>query len=88
MASLRRLMSAFNLAAKPSCPSCGEWTTWIVDEHWTVPIERPRGTPPRDDAHETFDRDPSTLVLVCEKCGFIRMHARDVLERIDVGPAE
>ena len=30
--ALARLMGNFNRRAKPECPSCGSWTTWITDD--------------------------------------------------------
>jgi ribosomal protein S27AE len=55
-------MAAFQRRARPECPSCGEWTTWITD-----------------DPAATATVADGALALVCERCGFVRIHSAAVL---------
>jgi hypothetical protein len=66
--ALARLMGSFNRLAKPECPSCGRWTTWITDDPAATRIAA-------DDV----------LALVCEKCGFIRLHSIGALSAAGEG---
>jgi hypothetical protein len=79
MADRDELLAAFNRTSRPECPSCVEWTTWIVRD-WT---SRLQPTVKRQDT--SADEDPfwdgiEVVVLVCERCGFVRMHSTAVLD--------
>jgi hypothetical protein len=81
LTAIRDLKASFNRKARPECPSCGQWTPWILDDDWVVEL-RPAESAPRV---QRSDDDPfvdgiKTIAMVCEKCGFVRLHAVAVLD--------
>ena len=67
---LDKLGEAVNKSgARLDCPSCGN-KTWL-------PHERPVVLPASDKGSEGF----VTLSLVCDRCGFVRLHAAAVLDQ-------
>jgi hypothetical protein len=57
--------------AKPECPSCGTDSGWVKPEEVSnvfLPVTDAEGKP-------VVGGGIPSLVLICERCGFIRLHS-------------